>query len=86
MAFSGGSASTGSIIAWIPADGSTLEAEPLVTLSQPLSLVPLSWSPDGRELLYMQVSPESTGNIMALQIEGEREPRLVVHTEVSGAV
>ena len=77
----GGATAAGSIIAWIPADGSTLEAEPLVTLSQPLSLDPLSWSSDGRELLYLQLSPESTGNIMALQIEGEREPRLVVHTE-----
>jgi serine/threonine-protein kinase len=74
VVFSGGSMDTGSSIAWIPADGSTLEAEPLLTLSQPFSLVPLSWSPDGRELLYLQPSPESTGNIMALQIEGEREP------------
>jgi Tol biopolymer transport system component len=82
VVFSGGNMEAGAIIAWAPADGSTLEAEPLVTLSQPLSLAPLSWSPDGRELLYLQVSPESTGNIMALQIEGEWEPRLVVHTEV----
>jgi serine/threonine-protein kinase len=79
---SGGATAAGSIIAWVPADGSTLEAEPLVTLSQPTSLFPLSWSSDGRELLYLQLSPESTGNIMALQLEGEREPRLVVHTEV----
>ncbi len=83
MAFtSGGATAAGSIIAWVPADGSTLEAEPLVTISKPGSLFPLSWSSDGRELLYLQLSPEATGNIMALQIEGEREPRLVVHTEV----
>jgi serine/threonine-protein kinase len=73
---------TGSILAWVPADGSTLEAEPLVTLSQPVYPIPLSWSFDGRELLYTQPSPEFTVDIMALQIEGEREPRLVVHTEV----
>ena len=79
---SGGAMDPGSIIAWVPADGSTLEAEPLVTLSEPLSLYPLSWSSDGRELLYLQLSPESTGTIMALQIEGEQESLLVVHTEV----
>jgi Tol biopolymer transport system component len=82
VAFSGKPTTSDSIIAWVPADGSTLEAEPLVTLSQLFSISPLSWSPDGRELLYLQVSPELTGNIMALQIEGEQEPRLVVHTEV----
>jgi serine/threonine-protein kinase len=79
VAFTRGSAD-GSTIAWVPADGSTLEAEPLVTLSR--TARPFSWSSDGRELLYTHLSPESTVNIMALQIEGEREPRLVVHTEV----
>ncbi|MCZ6751901.1 MAG: hypothetical protein O7E51_08745, partial [Acidobacteria bacterium] len=64
---------------WMPADGSTLEPEPLLT--SPTDQVPLAWTPDGRELIFLQTNPEQLNNLMALPIEGEREPRLVVETQ-----
>ena len=64
---------------WMPTDGSTLEPEPLLT--SPTVQVPLSWTPDGRELIFLQTNPEQQNNLMALPIEGEREPRLVVETQ-----
>ncbi len=64
---------------WMPADGSTLEPEPLLT--SPTAQVPRSWTPDGRELIFLQTNPEQQNNLMALPIEGEREPRLVVETQ-----
>ncbi|MDA2925063.1 hypothetical protein MYX65_10525, partial [Acidobacteria bacterium AH-259-L09] len=63
---------------WIPADGSTLDPESLLT--SPNRQLPRCWSPDGRELIFLQTSPDGN-DIMALPIEGEREPRLVLRTE-----
>ena len=64
---------------WMPADGSTLEPEPLLT--SPTAQVPLAWTPDGLELIFLQTNPEQQNNLMALPIEGEREPRFVVETQ-----
>ncbi len=64
---------------WMPADGRSLEPEPLLT--SPTDQMPRSWTPDGRELIFLQTNPENQNNLMALPIEGEREPRLVVETQ-----
>ena len=64
---------------WMPADGSTLEPEPLLT--SPFAQLARSWTPDGRELIFLQTDPENQNLLMALPIEGEREPRLVVETQ-----
>ena len=64
---------------WMPADGSTLEPEPLLT--SPTAQQPRAWTPDGLELIFLQTNPEQQNNLMALPIEGEREPRLVVETQ-----
>ena len=61
----------------MPADGSTLDPEPL--LASPNPLAPASWSPDGRELIFLEQRPETGSDILALPIEGE--PRVVVGTE-----
>jgi Tol biopolymer transport system component len=63
---------------WMPADGSTLNAEELFT--SPNSKYPAGWSSDGRELLYSEVRPGTRGDILALPLEGERKPRDVVAT------
>ena len=63
----------------MPADGSTLDPEPLLT--SPNLQAPASWSPDGRELIFFEQRPETGFDILALPIEGEREPRVVVGTE-----
>ena len=61
----------------MPADGSTLDPEPLLT--SPNEQWPTSWSPDGRELIFTELRPETGTDILALPIEGE--PRVVVGTE-----
>ena len=63
----------------MPADGSTLDPEPLLTSPNPQA--PASWSPDGRELIFWEQRPETGRDILALPIEGEGEPRVVVATE-----
>ena len=64
---------------WIPADGSTLEPEPLLT--SPTDQVPGAWTPDGRELIFLQTDREQQNNLLALPLEGEREPLFVVETQ-----
>ena len=64
---------------WMPADGSTLEPEPLLT--SPIEQYPLSWTPDGRELIFIQGNVGGLTDLMALAIEDGREPRLVVETQ-----
>ena len=63
----------------MPADGSTLDPEPLLTGPNPQS--PASWSPDGRELIFIELRPETGNDILALPIEGEGEPRVVADTK-----
>jgi len=63
---------------WMPADGSTLEPERLLTSPNPQ--YPRSWSPDD-DLIFQEQRPETGWDIFALPLEGEREPRLVVGTE-----
>ncbi len=62
---------------WIPADGSTLDAELL--LAGPNAQLPQSWSPDGQELIFLENS-----NFMALPVDSQSEPRLVVRQRAIG--
>jgi Tol biopolymer transport system component len=52
--------------------------EPL-TLTDRLT-APLSWSPDGRFLIYAKVNPETAADLLALPMDGERKPFAVVQT------
>ena len=36
---------------------------------------PTAWSPDGRFLLYMVVSPRTANDLWVLPLEGDRQPR-----------
>ena len=52
---------------------------------EPLTLTgrltaPLSWSPDGRFLMYAQLNPETSVDLLALPMDGERKPFVVVQT------
>ena len=60
----------------IPADGSKLDPEPLLT--SPTDRVPTDWSPDGGELIFSEQRPETAGDVFALPIDGDREPRVVL--------
>ena len=65
---------------WIASDGSTLEPEPL--LDSPNRQYPRAVSPDGQEVIFTRTNPQTgTFDIMALPLEGEHEPRLVLDTE-----
>ena len=59
----------------MPADGSTLEPELLSSELHPAR--PGSWSPDGNELIVATLA----GDILALPIDGEQEPHIVIGTE-----
>jgi Tol biopolymer transport system component len=52
--------------------------EPL-TLTDRLT-APLSWSPDGRFLMYAQLNPDTAADLLALPMDGERKPFVVVRT------
>jgi Tol biopolymer transport system component len=41
-------------------------------------MVPKSWSPDGRFLLYDQLNPETGVDMFAIPVDGERKPFVVV--------
>ena len=64
---------------WMPADGRTLDPE--VLLTSPTDQLPRSWTPDGRELIFLQTDVESRNNLMVLSVEGEQEPRVLVDTQ-----
>ncbi len=64
---------------WMPADSSTLEPERLLTSRNPQFTG--SFSPDGRELVFTELRPETGSDILALPLDGEREPRVVVGTQ-----
>ena len=66
---------------WIPADGSTLDPEPLLE-SNPSDQFPESWTPDGQELIFVQTNANGANDIMAVS-PNEGEPRLVVQTQHS---
>ncbi len=67
---------------WIPADGSTPDAEPLLP-PNPNSQYPSSWSPDGRELLFVDTT---TYEIMVLPVEGEGSPNAEAQYRISDNV
>ena len=67
-----------------PANGAADEQPLLVT---PLDKSPLSWSPDGRFLLYAVQDPRTQCDLWAVPLAGERTPFPVVQTsfdEVQG--
>ncbi len=43
-------------------------------------MVPKSWSPDGRFLMYAQVNPETAADLLAIPMDGERKPFVVVQS------
>jgi Tol biopolymer transport system component len=49
-------------------------------IATPVLAVPLSWSPDGRFLLYVQLNPHTAADLMVLPIEGDRKPFVLVQT------
>ena len=71
--------SRGQDLVWMPADGSTLEPERL--LNRPNIQVQVSWLPDGRELVFDEMHPDTGFDLLAVSIEGDREARVLVRTE-----
>ena len=63
----------------IPADGSRLEPEPLVTNA--FGKWPRAWSPQSRELLFDQFHPETSADVLAVPFNGPGEPHIVVQTK-----
>jgi len=53
---------------------------PELLTSGKLLMVPKSWSPDGRFLLYDQVNPGSEADMLAIPLNGERKPLVIVQT------
>ena len=43
-------------------------------------MVPKSWSPDGRFLMYAQLNPETAADLLAIPLDGERKPFVVVQS------
>ena len=43
-------------------------------------MVPKSWSPDGRFLMYAQLNPGTAADLMAIPMDGERKPFVVVQS------
>jgi len=69
---------------WIPADGSTLHAEPLLPPSPNFpGSFPGSWSPDGRELVFVD---DNANEIIVLPIEGEGSPNAEAQYRISDNV
>ena len=64
---------------WMPADGRTLDPE--VLLTSPTDQLPRSWTPDDRELIFLQTDVENQNSLMVLSVEGEQEPRVLVDTQ-----
>ena len=80
VAFASGESDSLDLV-WIPADGSTLDPEPLLE-SGSSSRFPEAWTPDGRELIFVQLDANRAIDIMAVS-PNEGEPRLVVQTQHS---
>ncbi|MCU1296294.1 MAG: serine/threonine protein kinase [Acidobacteriaceae bacterium] len=64
-----------------PVDGSGTE-EVLATADQ--LMTPSSWSRDGKYLFYTQRDSEGHGEILALPLEGERKPQVVISRGAQG--
>jgi len=68
----------------IRADGSQIDPAPLLTsptarVAGGISArVPADWSPDGGELIFSEQRPETGGDVFALPIDGDREPRVLL--------
>jgi Tol biopolymer transport system component len=62
---------------WKPVNGD--EPEKLL-LSTPHYKEPLDWSSDGRLLLYRSLNPDSSYDLWALPMDGDRKPFLVVQS------
>jgi eukaryotic-like serine/threonine-protein kinase len=60
-----------------PANGAGVEE--LLTPGSSL-MIPKSWSRDGRFLLYAQLNPGTAADLLAIPMEGERKPFVVVQT------
>jgi eukaryotic-like serine/threonine-protein kinase len=43
-------------------------------------MAPKSWSPDGRFLIYAQVNPQTAADLLAIPMDGERKPFVLVQT------
>ncbi len=70
-------------IHWIRSDGSG-HAERLAT--SPNTQYPDSWSPDGRFLVFSEISPDTASDIMLVPIEGDRKPRVLIKSKFNEAV
>ena len=63
---------------WIAADGSGEEEE---LLTGENSLVPNSWSPDGKLLAYTEIHPSRRGDVWVLSMDGERTAQAFLASE-----
>ena len=64
---------------WIPSDGSS--SEPELLLKNPHAKWASAWSHQTKELLFDQIHAETKTDILAVSIDGDREPRVVVQTK-----
>ena len=62
----------------IPADGSRQDPQPL--LANAGSLAARAWSPQTKELLFEQINPETSADVVAVDLDSKREPRVMVQT------
>jgi eukaryotic-like serine/threonine-protein kinase len=62
---------------WKPADGSG--AEERLTSSENMQ-TPVSVSPDGRTLVYAELNLKTGYDLMAIPLDGERKPRIILQT------
>jgi Tol biopolymer transport system component len=63
----------------IPSDGSALEPERLA--ASPYEQAPLAWSPDGRWLLFGQITPKTGADLAVIDMTGDKMPRPWLQTE-----
>ena len=62
---------------WKPADGSGAEER---LTNSPNAQLPGSFTPDGKEFVYVELNPQTNYDIWVLPMEGERKPRLFLQT------
>ena len=78
ITFSFGSHLSAPELAWKPADGSG-EKEQLCTMKQ--AQFPMSWSPDGRNLLFTDEHPDTKLDIWVFTMDDERRPQSLIKTQ-----
>jgi serine/threonine-protein kinase len=71
-------------LAWVYADSSS-EVELLLTLKAQSILPGLSWTPDGRTLVFTETSPAGVADLWVLSIGGERKSRPFYETPFTKA-